>query len=239
MIEKIEQILIQKYASDSLAHFYLVEPNLIDENNQSFEWIKKLITQMGSLSNSQLENHSEVLFINDLENKKQYTSEVLEEIFAHIVHQAIELKRKFLVINDAHKITEPQTNKLLKVFEEPPVNLTIFLINTRRVNLLNTINSRAIKLSLNLLENVKIHDFDLWKNDFSFDQFCNWLQETEKPCAEIVTILTDKANKTLKTDSDFNKFQNLINLVQIDLTYNTPSQSRNFKLFQCFKLLNA
>lgn len=65
-------------------------------------------------------------------------------------------KRKVLIINDAHKLTEQSQNALLKTLEEPNSTSIIILITHKEAKILPTIKSRCQKINFNLVPDGEI-----------------------------------------------------------------------------------
>jgi hypothetical protein len=168
---KIEDVLVSKARAGELAHFYLLETALNEDDasvalmefchtviKRYFHEVEK---QTHPLNN--LMDHPDILVISGVEDKKDYTVEdaaLMEKFFSW---KPVQGKRKFVVIPEAHRITNVLANKWLKVLEEPPVPATIFLLNPRRIKLLPTIQSRA--LALRLPRERSGHDSTEW-NEF-------------------------------------------------------------------------
>lgn len=167
----IEEILLKKASSKELAHFYLLETSLPEEESAQLlmdfchSFIRRYFREIEKQTHpvNSLMDHPDVLVITGIEEKKDYTVEdatVMEKFFSW---NAVQSQRKFVVIPEAHRITQTLANKWLKVLEEPPVPATIFLLNPRRIKLLPTIQSRS--LSLRLPVSREKHDPTEW-NEF-------------------------------------------------------------------------
>ncbi len=167
----IENILINKAKSGELAHFYVIETALSEEESSHelmefcHSFIKKYFHEVEGQNHpmTSLMDHPDVLVITGIEEKKDYTVEdatILEKFFSW---KAIQSQRKFVVIPEAHRITQIIANKWLKLLEEPPVNATIILLNPRRIKLLPTIQSRS--LALRLPRKRGVHNSHEW-NEF-------------------------------------------------------------------------
>lgn len=152
----IEEILLKKASARELAHFYLLETAHAEEESAQVlmefchSFIRKYFHQVEKQTHpvNSLMDHPDVLVITGIEDKKDYTVEdatVMEKFFSW---NAVQSQRKFVVIPEAHRITQTLANKWLKVLEEPPVPATIFLLNPRRIKLLPTIQSRSLSLRL-------------------------------------------------------------------------------------------
>ncbi len=152
----IEEILLKKAMRKELAHFYLLETSLPEQESADFlmgfchSLIRKYFQQVEKQTHpvNTLMDHPDVLVITGIEEKKDYTVEdaiVMEKFFSW---NAVQSQRKFVVIPEAHRITQTLANKWLKLLEEPIGNSTIFLLNPRRQKLIETIHSRAQHLRL-------------------------------------------------------------------------------------------
>ena len=77
--------------------------------------------------------------------------DTIRELRADMYLSACELPVKVYLIDDAHKMTPQAQNALLKVLEEPPTDLVIFLLTERSEALLSTIRSRTQLIRMELL----------------------------------------------------------------------------------------
>lgn len=156
---KVEDILLAKARAGKLAHFYIVETaSLEDSASQLMEFVhgfirnyyQKVEDQKLELKN--LMDHPDVLVLGQRdEDKKEaafYSVTEAEELAKFFNYRPLQGKRKFVVIPDAHRINVTVANKWLKLLEEPPQEVTIFLLNPRKMKLLDTIHSRALHLRL-------------------------------------------------------------------------------------------
>lgn len=152
----IESILLKKAKTNELAHFYSLEVPLPEEEaaialmDFCHNFIRKYFQEIEGQKHpvNSLMDHPDVLVLTGIEDKKDYTvadATVMEKFFSW---NAVQSKRKFVVIPEAHRITGTLANKWLKLLEEPPVESTILLLNPRRIKLLPTIQSRALSIRL-------------------------------------------------------------------------------------------
>lgn len=153
---KLEELLLTKARNKELAHFYTLEAPLEEEvaleELQAFchNFIRRYFQEIEKQTHpvNSLMDHPDVLVLTGIEEKRDYTVEdaaLLEKFFTW---KAVQSQRKFVVIPEAHRITQVLANKWLKILEEPPVEATIFLLNPRRIRLLPTIQSRTLLLRL-------------------------------------------------------------------------------------------
>ena len=66
----------------------------------------------------------------------------------YIVQQLPSYKRRVLIFDEAHMFSKQAQAALLKILEEPPVNLTFILVTTDPEKLENTIRSRCLSMPL-------------------------------------------------------------------------------------------
>ncbi len=157
----LKDILMHKWASDHMAHFYILQAPSQMKTPASFlkqwaqDFISDILTKEKNLSKEQshqlLKNgHADLLFIEKEDKQKDYSvgDGDFNEFFRFLGHRNYELKRRFIIVSDAHLINKIMANKLLKTLEEPPVGTTIFFLRPSQKSLLATISSRAILLNL-------------------------------------------------------------------------------------------
>ena len=167
----IENILLKKGKSGELAHFYVLEVPLPEEDaaialmDFCHNFIRKYFQEIEGQKHpvNSLMDHPDVLVLTGVEEKKDYTVEDAAILSKFFSWNAVQSKRKFVVIPEAHRITQILSNKWLKILEEPPVDATIFLLNPRRIKLLPTIQSRSLTLRLPVKR--EKHDATEW-NEF-------------------------------------------------------------------------
>lgn len=168
----LEDILLKKAQEEKLAHFYILETSgeFEDSRGKLFTFVhhfirdyyQKIEAQKSSLEN--LMDHPDVLVMGQRSEEKKesafYSVLEAEELARFFQFRGVQSKKKFVVINDAHRINQIVANRWLKLLEEPPQNATIFLLNPKKVRLLDTIHSRA--LHLRLAKTKSEADFDNW-----------------------------------------------------------------------------
>jgi DNA polymerase-3 subunit delta' len=72
-------------------------------------------------------------------------------------------KKIFFIINEADKLSDEAGNSLLKMIEEPPRNVIVFLLCEKEENLLMTIRSRCQKIFFNPISEERICEYLLKK----------------------------------------------------------------------------
>ena len=152
------ETLLKKAADQKLAHFYIVESSSQGETQEILmdfvhAFIKSYYQQVEhqKASVEHLMDHPDVYVLGIDESRKETTSYTVleaEALARFLEFRAVQSKRKFIVIAEAHRMSSVISNKWLKLLEEPQGQSTIFLLNAKRMKLLDTIHSRAIHLRL-------------------------------------------------------------------------------------------
>ncbi|WP_372656197.1 hypothetical protein [Halobacteriovorax sp.] len=211
--------LISLWAKDKLAHFYIIQPSPTQENPRDFtrSWTKnflsKVIAEEKSISESEALNklelgNSDILQITKEDENENYSvsDESFDEFFKFQNYRPLELKQRFIVIDDAHSITKILSNKLLKTLEEPAERTTILMLDPYRKKILPTISSRAIYIrvpaevnqsSINTIE--KLSDF-LSENGFK-EEFVLNIKKIESNRSNIMPLYDSlKGKKSLEIE---------------------------------------
>lgn len=221
----LNEILKDKYQQNKLAHLYLVEPQFA-EGNFATQFLKEL-SLLTSVEN--VGEHHDTLILPKPE-KKQYMLEDIERIYQFIRHPAIELSRKFIIIEAVDKLSTMQSNKLLKELEEPSINLTFFLLNPTKTKLLATLNSRAILLRWKAID-YPINTSPQLNNEPELETF---IESNLKSWEDIVlyskTVLTF-ASFYVEDPKLFSEVQRCLSSIEKDREFNNPLQQAQLKLF--------
>jgi hypothetical protein len=236
MNNKIKNILINKAKLNEMAHLYIVEPNKADYQNFCHTWLNQILQSISSLSSkTAIENHQDILTIVPEKDAKQYNKTNLQEIFDFINYKAITLDQKFIIIPQAHKLSEINSNKLLKTFEEPPIKLTVFLINPHKTNILPTISSRAVQLKL-LMPTEESKNFfdDIMKQELSFAEFSQLCDSKECSIDQLLSDLVTIHNESNANFESMNQLKKDITSIQEDLLFHNSAQNIKLKIYNSF-----
>lgn len=140
-IDKFKTIISKFVKKDKINHAYLIETNFENKIILAKELIKWIIQLDGDAKIEDLEKNSDLIIINsDTNSIKVEEIENLKEKF--ITKSTIGNKR-FYIINDAEKMNDYASNKLLKFIEEPEGEIVAILLTSNKNNLLKTITSRC------------------------------------------------------------------------------------------------
>lgn len=93
------------------------------------------------------EQHPDVHWLRILSEKSEISVEQWRQLEARIQFQALEGDRKFIIIEDADRMSSGAANACLKTLEEPPSRTHFILISAEPDRLLATIRSRCQQMT--------------------------------------------------------------------------------------------
>ncbi len=236
MNNKLETLLITKAMANQLAHLYLITPNLTDENNLSLNWLIEAITKIFTKHDPQtisLKNHTDFLMLKPHEGKN-YNSDQIHEFFQFLKTDALSQKKKFVVISEGHKITELMANKLLKSLEEPPIALSVFIVNPVKAQMLSTIKSRAIQLPFFKSEE-KEQSLEIIEHMDSFSEFSDFIQSKQLGNSELMTICAKIGFEYLRNQNDALRMIELIKKLEKESLYHNSANSLAIRIYDLLK----
>lgn len=147
MNDKVINDIYSTYMNeDNLKHAYLIELH-----NGDHEAIFKLASKIvGEKYNKEiiLNNSNpniKIIYPDGNDIKKAQILELQDEFF----HTSINEKKRIYIISDATKLNKSSANTLLKFLEDPPKGVIAFLLTNNRHNIISTIASRCISISIN------------------------------------------------------------------------------------------
>ena len=234
----MQEILIKKYESNELSHFYVLEPTYTQDSNFLLNWTKKLLCEINKKTLSSMENSPDILIIDSPEDQKQYQIEEIQEIFKFTTFSAMNLKKKFLIVNHSHKLTQIHLNKLLKTLEEPPIEMHIFFLNSQKISTIDTISSRAIKLRvLNQKPESISALIDLWDQGLDFQEFANQFKDlnisSNKAFSDLLLLASQKSNSL----TDCKNIEKSLKCLEDDYVYNNSNHNKAFRIYSLLKSL--
>jgi len=143
MLDLVQTALLKKLKEDSLASLYLFTYN--NETTNPVLWVDAFQKEITPLS-----DHPDILklFKGPKETEYKVDSAAIKEFLAFISTRPLQLSKKFIFLYDAQDLSVIVSNKLLKVFEELGSDYCLMLFAPRNTALLETVLSRAVKLSL-------------------------------------------------------------------------------------------
>ncbi len=168
------------WKKDKLPHFNIIfGPESTDQQTLILEdIIKQLLCEVLSsellISPQEAQQiiqvgHGDILWIKKSSaDNKEYRSKDkdFEEVYSFLEYRSLQLKKRFIVVPNAHKLSYLLSNKLLKTLEEPSPNTIILFLAPTNGQFIQTILSRANIWSLSSgLKN------EIYKNYRHFDDF--------------------------------------------------------------------
>lgn len=108
-------------------------------------------------------NHPDVIYVKPSKKSGYGVSDVRDQIVKDIHIKPYRSKYKLYVIEEADTMTIQAQNSILKTIEEPPAYGIFFLLATNSQKFLQTILSRAVKMTLKPIELQKIEDYFIKK----------------------------------------------------------------------------
>lgn len=143
MRDLIHSALLKKLQEKSLASLYLITYN--SETTEPLHWVDQFQKELTPLS-----DHPDILrlFKGPKESEYKVDSAAINDLINFISTRPLQLEKKFIFLFDAQDLSVIVSNKLLKVFEELGSDYCLMLFAPRNAALLETVQSRAVKLTL-------------------------------------------------------------------------------------------
>lgn len=238
-MDLIQKNLLTRALNKKLGHFFIISPpgRAKKPKEELLSWCSQLVSayfEAKSRSTKELKNNEDVLIIDeDMVAKKFYDKVFIQSISQFLSHSATIGDRKFIIIEDMERMSPIHSNKLLKIFEEPPVNATIFLLNPAMGKPLPTISSRAVNIRVKIPVDTAVQDLGKWikkveKKDLH--QFCDYFKARKDEEKELAKALMDnipsRAEESLDTKRLFQKIQKYLKFHTEDSLYNHNSYAR-------------
>ena len=237
MSEIIKNQLLLKASSDELHNVYLLDSVMTDEEHNLHAWAEGFLSDYLQSRNirTSVPNHQDILFLEPDPKKKYYGIESLDIIFKFLNYRAVEIPRKFLVLTDVGKLSVSDSNKLLKTFEEPPIPLTIFLLNPNLNDIIPTVASRCINLTLNFEKIPKDITTIPWPQSFS--EFSAKISSEELSYRDVTNFIMEEIKTADSRSASLYSIQRELQILDRDILYNGPVQGRAYRLYRCLELL--
>ena len=217
----LQKNLVKKYNDGNLASVYLAH---YSEETDPKKWGQEYLFHITKNS-----DHPDILWVDLDEDEKDYKvdSRGIKEFLKFLNFAGYELKKKFIMINDAHLMSTIVLNKLLKVFEELPENFCLFLFSPQNFELLATVESRAIKIRLP--KNLSIDGYSAPLPEYASAQdFIASLKKSERPELDEKKFIEQSLIKTLQSSNYKECCEDLENLKHFSLSssFNNSKLSR-------------
>lgn len=159
-LDILQKRLIQKALNNEIAHFYLLRPHPqeLEPETALKTWVEDLLLEVGKnerpgseLDKERFLQHPDFLIIENPKPNKAYQSSENPGLIEWAKTQdygPMEFKRRWIIVHDAHTLTESFCHKQLKTLEEPNADTTLIFTDPQQTPMLQTIESRAIKIQM-------------------------------------------------------------------------------------------
>lgn len=235
----MQQILLEKYKTDQLGHFYILTPNRnTSEKDFLSNWTFHLLSKL--LNIKEVRNHEDFLEVKPTKDNGTYGLDDLSNLFNFLNYKASKANRKIILIHSANKFSHFISNKLLKTLEEPPVRSTIFLLNPTGATLLQTISSRGIKLRIpvEIAEDLSF-EIEMLKelHELPIHSIIDRLKNNIKEHRRILSALSNWSSANQTNFSIFIQLQAIIKEYEQDQLYHNAPTHRLYALANLIKEL--
>lgn len=252
MIERIVKKIHETNPS-----FIFTGPRGIGKKYSAIEVVKSILCKKIPACNScdecrrvDKEMHPNLIIIKPEDDSKEIKIESIRELVKSLNFSAVEGNKRFVIIDDAHRMNNSSSNALLKTLEEPPRDTIFILLTSNLHSMLPTIISRCevVRFSPMAEEKmIKILDID-HKNEllpyamgsistFNFYadnqiQISKLISFMQTPSTSYVNI-SDLSNELIEIISHDSKAQelenmeNIISLIMFDLIKKYEAESAN------------
>lgn len=112
-----------------------------------------------SCSQALSDNNPDIIYVTHEKPNVIGVDDIREQVNGDISIKPYAGKKKIYIINEAEKMNQQAQNAILKTFEEPPEYAVIMLLCTNAEELLPTIRSRAVSLSMKPVKDELIKKF--------------------------------------------------------------------------------
>ena len=149
-------------------------------------------------------NNPDIIFVSPEENKKSITVDRARAIRTEAYIKPHAANKKVYILDFAERMTEPVQNALLKILEEPPVAVIFIIITTSRTELLPTVLSRCVCLSLTPpdFETSKAAVKEILGETFDDDKIAEAVKTAENNIGSALSLLGSKGVNKVKTAAE-------------------------------------
>jgi DNA polymerase-3 subunit delta' len=163
--ERIYQYLKKTFSKGSFSHAYIF---CGPEGTGKFDMLSELFflvnkERLGLTGESLILIERLVEKKGEIDRKKDISVNQIRQGINRASYFASPKKKIFFIIREADKLSNEASNSLLKIIEEPPPNVMVFLLCEKEENLLITIRSRCQKIFFNPIPEEKIREYLLKK----------------------------------------------------------------------------
>jgi hypothetical protein len=242
-MKTLETILLERLKNNQCPHFCLlsVQGNIAGPEELLSKWTERFLQKYFAKKNySHILNCADLLWIST-ENKK-FKIEDFSPL--ELFHQTapLEFDSKICIIDNYSKLTETILNKLLKILEEPLINLIIFVLNPHNEIVLPTIISRSVQLKINPQEldhSLAQQDFFEGNDTSNWESFYDIYKENKQNESKMIAELMKKISGAKQSFEMKQKTISLLKWLEESQKYNNSLDERALMLFQALKVLEG
>jgi len=164
--KKNKELFFSFIKNDKLSHSYLFEGDEgIGKKKFAYEFAKYILCEnavddscgvCSSCVKINSLNHLDFMFI---ESEGSIKNEIIEEFQKFIMIRPNESKYKVVIIDNADMMTISAQNRILKILEEPPSYVIIFLITSKSSSIVKTIKSRCQHINFSNLDYLSVEKY--------------------------------------------------------------------------------
>lgn len=192
------------------------------------------------------ENNPDLLYITTQNDKRSIGIDQAKKIRMFLAKKPLQSRHKFVIIENAHLLTDQAQNAILKILEEPPIYGVIILQTFNSNKLLPTIVSRCKKIiSYDLEKEVEVNE------DFNFNQILalnlgERLEVAEKlskldrnQILEVLENFIQVERENLLNEFSITRVNNLTTIIGVHSDLSNTNVSARFALENLFNNING
>lgn len=143
------RLLVNAYGQNRLAHAYLVTG---PRGSGKQELAVSLCAQILNCASDKVHSHPDVQWLAPESKSRQLSVEQIRDLEQKLRMRSLSGGKKFAILQDADRLGTQAANAFLKTLEEPPKDTHLILVTEQPEQLLETIISRCVEVSLKCLQ---------------------------------------------------------------------------------------
>ncbi len=144
-------------------------------------------------------NHPDIIAVTPEDNKKSITVDKARQLRTEAFVKPHSADKKVYIIDFAERMSETAQNALLKILEEPPQAVIFIIITTSRTQLLQTIVSRCVCLSLTAPDfNTAFDAVKQLSGKTEDEEISDAVKSSENNIGAALTLLKSKGENKIK-----------------------------------------
>ncbi|MBQ0083686.1 MAG: DNA polymerase III subunit [Clostridiales bacterium] len=151
------------------------------------------------------DNHPDIIKIAPLDGKKNIAVSQIRELKSSALVKPHMNGKKVFIIDPADFLNEQAQNALLKILEEPPQDVIFLLIAENASSLLDTINSRCVKLELTVPSLEEALEYISAQTDYQKEDILNAVKTANSNIGDALEILGSNEASLITPAEDFCK----------------------------------